>query len=135
MKYDLERLITIPILYVAAAIGIEVKNNKAMCFKSMIIIPQVYHIVGNYWHCFGVVKEECFIDGVRLRFYTITAWDRHGQPPGRHHPYGTSPERQLRKGQGIFICLAKTSGAIGIELVLVAMGMRLSAAYKGVNQY
>lgn len=55
MKFDAYQLTKIPILDVAIELGIDVKNNKAMCFNghdsktpSLSFTPQK-----NLWHCFG----------------------------------------------------------------------------------
>lgn len=55
MGKEIERIKQIPILEVAAKLGIEIKRNKASCFKGHDSkTPSLsFNIKENYWHCFG----------------------------------------------------------------------------------
>jgi DNA primase catalytic core len=59
MKNDLIKIVNyIPILDVAVRLGIQVKNNKAICFIHNDCHPSLsFNCNKNYWHCFGCNKS------------------------------------------------------------------------------
>ncbi len=68
MGKEIERIKAIPILEVAAKLGIEIKRNKAVCFRGHDSkTPSLgFNVKENYWHCFGCGIGGNTLDLVRL---------------------------------------------------------------------
>lgn len=120
MGNDIERVKAVPILEVAAKLGIEIRRNKAVCFRGHDNkTPSLsFNVKENYWHCFGCGIGGNALDLVRLflnlNFRDALQWfkDSGGLHVRQKVVYRDMPKKNFSNAPDpeIFKWLINTSG-------------------------